>query len=158
MFARPWCWNKYTFLFTALYLVYNQRCTLLSTFNDIDRPLTNKKNFVASFYGWRSTTSGIEPLWEGSLRFTTKFREIHGTHFIDLGRGNTIIIYFFHRFDIDLILDKSANTLTFNATLIFCNKVFSVSVCISLTLYSLYKLSSSVCFHHSLIVFYSFLH
>ena len=41
---------------------------------------------MASFYGWRSTTSRLEPLREGSLLFTTKFPEIPGTHFIDLGR------------------------------------------------------------------------
>ena len=28
----------------------------------------------------------LEPLWGGSLLFTTKFSEIPGTHFIDLGR------------------------------------------------------------------------
>ena len=38
------------------------------------------------FYGWGSTASRLEPLREGSLLFTTKFPEIPGTHFIDLGR------------------------------------------------------------------------
>ena len=41
---------------------------------------------MAPFYGWGSTASSLEPLREGSLLFTTKFPEIPGTHFIDLGR------------------------------------------------------------------------
>ena len=45
-----------------------------------------KKNFMAPFYGWGSTASRLEPLRGGSLLFTTKFREVPGTHFIDLGR------------------------------------------------------------------------
>ena len=45
-----------------------------------------KKNFMAPFYGWDSTASRLEPLRGGSLLFTTKFPEIPGTHFIDLGR------------------------------------------------------------------------
>ena len=44
------------------------------------------KNFMAPFYGWSSSTLRLEPLWGGSLLFTTKFPEIPGTHFIDLGR------------------------------------------------------------------------
>ena len=44
-----------------------------------------KKNFIAPFYGWRSTTSSLEPLWGGSFLFTTNFSEIPGTHFINLG-------------------------------------------------------------------------
>ena len=43
-------------------------------------------NFMASFYGWDSTASRLEPLRGGSLLFTTKSPEIPGTHFIDLGR------------------------------------------------------------------------
>ena len=39
---------------------------------------------MATFYGWFSTVSGLEPLRGGSLLFTTKFPEIPGTHFIDL--------------------------------------------------------------------------
>ena len=46
----------------------------------------NKKNFMAPFYGWSSTASRLQPLRGGSLLFTTKFPEISGTHFIDLGR------------------------------------------------------------------------
>ena len=41
---------------------------------------------MVSFYGWDSTASRLEPLQGGSLLFTTKFSEIPGTHFIDLGR------------------------------------------------------------------------
>ena len=49
-------------------------------------PLWIKKNFMAPFYGWGSTASRLEPLRGGSLLFTTKFQEISGTHFTDLGR------------------------------------------------------------------------
>ena len=45
-----------------------------------------KKNFMTPFYGWGSTASRLEPLRGGSLLFTSKFPEIPGTHFIDLGR------------------------------------------------------------------------
>ena len=45
-----------------------------------------QKNFMAAFHGWGSTASRLEPLRGGSLLFTTKFPEIPGTHFIDLGR------------------------------------------------------------------------
>ena len=41
---------------------------------------------MASFYGWGSTASRLEPLQGGSLLFTTKFPETPGTHFIDLRR------------------------------------------------------------------------
>ena len=41
---------------------------------------------MAPFYGWGSTASRTEPLRGGILLFTTKFPEIPGTHFIDLGR------------------------------------------------------------------------
>ena len=46
----------------------------------------NLKNFMAPFYGWSSTASRLDPLRGGSLLFITKFLEIPGTHFIDLGR------------------------------------------------------------------------
>ena len=49
---------------------------------------TFKKNFMATFYGWGSTVSRLQPLRGGSLLFTTKFPEIPGTHFINLGRMN----------------------------------------------------------------------
>ena len=45
-----------------------------------------KTNFMAPFYGWGSTASRLEPLRGGSLLFTTKFPEIPGTRFINLGR------------------------------------------------------------------------
>ena len=41
-----------------------------------------KKNFMASFYGWGSTASRLEPLHGRSLLFTTKFPEIPVIHFI----------------------------------------------------------------------------
>ena len=44
------------------------------------------ENFMAPFHGWGSTASRLEPLRGGSLLFTTKFPEISGTHFTDLGR------------------------------------------------------------------------
>ena len=43
-------------------------------------------NFMTPFYGWGSTASRLDSLRGGSLLFTTKFPEIPGTHFIDLGR------------------------------------------------------------------------
>ena len=58
---------------------------------DFDRALKlknlfflKKNNFIASFYGWGSTATRLEPLQGGSLLFTTKFPEIPGTYFIDL--------------------------------------------------------------------------
>ena len=44
---------------------------------------------MAPFYGWGSTASRLEGLPGGSLLFTTKFPEIPGTHFIDLGSMNS---------------------------------------------------------------------
>ena len=41
---------------------------------------------MAPFYGWGSTAPRLEPLRGGSLLFTTKFPNIPGTHFIDLGK------------------------------------------------------------------------
>ena len=41
---------------------------------------------MTPFYEWVSTASRLEPLQGGSLLFTTKFPEIPGIHFIDLGR------------------------------------------------------------------------
>ena len=48
--------------------------------------LKKKKKLYGPFLWMRLTTSRLEPLWGGSLLFTTKFPEIPGTHFIDLGR------------------------------------------------------------------------
>ena len=44
-----------------------------------------QKNCLAPFYGWGSTALRLEPLQGGSLLFTTKFLEISGTNFINLG-------------------------------------------------------------------------
>ena len=41
---------------------------------------------MIAFYEQGSTASRLEPLRGGSLRFTTKFPEIPGTSFIDLGK------------------------------------------------------------------------
>ena len=41
-----------------------------------DFEINLKKNFIAPFYGWGSTASRLQPLWGGSLLFTTKFPEI----------------------------------------------------------------------------------
>ena len=42
--------------------------------------LKKKKLYGPFFYGWGSTASRLEPLWESSLLFTTKFPEIPATH------------------------------------------------------------------------------
>ena len=63
--------------------------TIKRTFSELCSTATKKKrktNFMVPFYGWGSTASGLEPLRGGSLLFSTKFPEIPGTHFIDLGR------------------------------------------------------------------------
>ena len=41
---------------------------------------------MASFYGWGSTASRLEPLRGGSSLFPNKFPEIPGIHFINLRR------------------------------------------------------------------------
>ena len=38
---------------------------------------------MASFYGWGSSASRLEPIRGGSLLFTTKLSKIPGIHFID---------------------------------------------------------------------------
>ena len=59
----------------------------ISTQTNYQQKMNNKKNnFMTPFYGWVSTASRLEPLRGGNLLFTTKFPEIPGTHFIDLGR------------------------------------------------------------------------
>ena len=65
-----------SFVFTQLLL-----CILL-----LSLWLIKLLNFMAPFYGWGSTASRLVPLREGSLLFTTKFPDILGSHFIDLGR------------------------------------------------------------------------
>ena len=41
---------------------------------------------MSPFYGWGSTSSKLVPLRGDSILFTTKFPDIPGFHFIDLGR------------------------------------------------------------------------
>ena len=41
---------------------------------------------MATFHGWGSTASRLQPLQGDSLLFTTKFPKIPGTHFVDLQR------------------------------------------------------------------------
>ena len=41
---------------------------------------------MAPFYGWGSTAPRLVLLRGGSLLSTTKFPDIPGTHFVDLGR------------------------------------------------------------------------
>ena len=48
--------------------------------------LNLKKTLWPLFYGWGSTASRLELLQGGSLPFTTKFPDIPGMHFINLGR------------------------------------------------------------------------
>ena len=45
-----------------------------------------KRTLWHLFYEWRSTVSRLEPLRGGSLHFISKFSEIPGTHFINLGK------------------------------------------------------------------------
>ena len=57
----------------------------------IAKVVKNSKKKKTKLYGplfmdGGSTASRLEPLRGGSLIFTTKFPEIPGTHFIDLGR------------------------------------------------------------------------
>ena len=49
-----------------------------------------KKHFMAPFHGWGSTASRLEPLRGGCLLFTTKFPEVSGTHFVDLGEDERL--------------------------------------------------------------------
>ena len=49
------------------------------------------KNFMDSFYGWGSTASRLVSLQGGSFLFTTKFPDIPGTHFMDLGRMKGLV-------------------------------------------------------------------
>ena len=73
-------------LHCAMILIFAYRWTSLELANRFSHHLKKKKNFMAPFYGWGLTASRLEPLRGGSLLFTTKFPEIPGTHFIDLGR------------------------------------------------------------------------
>ena len=62
-----------------------RRCQVKNIHSFLIRPYF-KINFMAPFYGWGSIASRLEPLWGGSLLFTTKFPNIPGTHFTNLGR------------------------------------------------------------------------
>ena len=80
--------NCHAWLFSNKY-VYEQNFSILSTWSSLKKLNVHIKktlNFKAPFYGRGSTASRLEPLRGGSLLFTTKFPEIPGTHFIDLGR------------------------------------------------------------------------
>ena len=46
---------------------------------------------MADFYGLGWTASRLEPLRDGGLIFTTKFPEIHGIHFTNLGSMKDLI-------------------------------------------------------------------
>ena len=48
--------------------------------------IRNLKTFMAPFYRWDPIVSRLNPLRGDGLVRTTKFPEIPGTHFIDLGR------------------------------------------------------------------------
>ena len=52
-------------------------------------PCLKRTNFMAPYHGSGSTALRLEPLQGGSLRFTTKFPETPGTHFIDAERMNS---------------------------------------------------------------------
>ena len=54
---------------------------------DVNHILTIfKKYFMASFYGWGSTASRLEPIWGGNLLFPNKFPKVPGTQFINVRR------------------------------------------------------------------------
>ena len=55
-------------------------------FNNLKLCNLNKIFMVLLFYGWGSTASSLELLGRGSLLFISKFPQIPGTHFINLGR------------------------------------------------------------------------
>ena len=47
---------------------------------DVKKFFLKKQLYGLFFYGWGSTASRLELLQEGSLLFTAKFPEMHGTH------------------------------------------------------------------------------
>ena len=61
---------------------------------DFNAGKKNLKKFMSPFHGWGSTPSRLEPLRRDNLLFTTKFPEIPGAHFIDLGRKKTRLFLF----------------------------------------------------------------
>ena len=78
---------KNVFYFTLKALFVLKIFKFLSwPFGHVEKMAQLKKNFMPPFYGWGSTASRLEPLQGGSLLFTTKFPEISGTHFTNLGR------------------------------------------------------------------------
>ena len=79
-------WFSSTFLrFLKFPQIKDGEPNFLGLGNNSAEQLNYKKlNFMIPFYGWGSTAPKLEPLWAGSLLFTTKFPEIPGTHFIDL--------------------------------------------------------------------------
>ena len=87
---RSWKWSKLVLVETPS--IYSVR--ILTIFFKFEYCCFPKVyfllyiNFMVPFYGWGSTSSRLEPLRGGSSLFTTKFPEIPGTHFIDLGRMN----------------------------------------------------------------------
>ena len=55
--------------------------------NHFDKPgIKNKNLYGPPYLCMGSTTSMLRPLRGGSLLFTNKFREVLGTHFINLGK------------------------------------------------------------------------
>ena len=83
LFYRKFMKTKWTFLFLILATNFRIIFYMLSSVDSNDY---FKRNLLAPFYGYGSTASRLEPLRGSSLLFTTKFLEIPGTHFIDLGK------------------------------------------------------------------------
>ena len=89
VFVAPKCWQNLKILQLAWTLTPNKfwtKCLKMPDFCPNSIPIfhrNNKKtNFLASFYGWDSTTSRLESLQGGSLLFTTTFPQSPGTNFI----------------------------------------------------------------------------
>ena len=82
-----------------------------------------KKTLWSLFMDGGSTTPRLEPLWGGSLLFTTKFSEIPGTHFMDLRRMKNwvdlVANQWFWTWD---PLDWESSTLTTRPLLYFCKE------------------------------------
>ena len=74
--------------FAYSWFVQNSQGTVhvISASRNAAHDLILKKKTMVPFYGWDSTCSRLVPLQGDSLLFTTKFPEVLGTHFIDLGR------------------------------------------------------------------------
>ena len=52
---------------------------------------------MAPFYGWGSTASRLEPLWEGSLLFTTNIHKLYTAIYINSLLYTTIYINNLHK-------------------------------------------------------------